>query len=159
MYYYARNGQQFGPHSEEELRGLVANGQVGPNDPVWKQGMQDWAPLRTVIDLGPVAVPPPPPPAPTYAPPAPPAYSAPQAMATAAVHPDAKSRATYVLFGVFLGGLGIHNFYAGYTGRAIAQLLITVLTFWLIVPLIAVGIWVIIEMVTVTKDAKGIPFI
>ena len=28
-----------------------------------------------------------------------------------------------ILFGVFLGGLGIHNFYLGYTKKAVAQLL------------------------------------
>ena len=68
----------------------------------------------------------------------------------------AKSRLTYVLLGVFLGGLGIHNFYAGYTGKAVAQLLITVLTFWLIVTLVAVWIWVIYEVITVKKDAAGL---
>jgi hypothetical protein len=31
-----------------------------------------------------------------------------------------KSRVAYVLLGLFLGGLGIHNFYAGYTGKAVA---------------------------------------
>ena len=69
-----------------------------------------------------------------------------------------KSRTAYVLLGIFLGGLGIHNFYAGYTGKAVAQLLITLLTGWLIIPLIAVGIWVIVEVCTVTKDANGTPF-
>src|SRR5262245_27835588 len=33
-----------------------------------------------------------------------------------------KSRTTYILLGVFLGPLGAHNFYAGYTGRAVGQL-------------------------------------
>ncbi|WMJ84266.1 TM2 domain-containing protein [Oscillospiraceae bacterium LTW-04] len=33
-----------------------------------------------------------------------------------------KSRLAAGLFGIFLGGLGIHNFYLGYTGRAIAQI-------------------------------------
>jgi TM2 domain-containing membrane protein YozV len=68
---------------------------------------------------------------------------------------DSKSRTTYVLLGIFLGGLGIHNFYAGRTGQAVAQLLITLLTGWLIFPLIAVGIWVIVEVCTIRVDAKG----
>ena len=29
----------------------------------------------------------------------------------------ATSKVAYVLLGIFLGGLGIHNFYAGYAGR------------------------------------------
>lgn len=39
-----------------------------------------------------------------------------------------KSKLAAGLFGIFLGALGVHNFYLGYTGKAIAQLLITVLT-------------------------------
>ena len=69
-----------------------------------------------------------------------------------------KNRTTYILLGVFLGGLGIHNFYAGYFGKAIAQLLITLLTFWLIIPYLAVCIWCLIEICIIDKDANGIPF-
>ena len=50
----------------------------------------------------------------------------------------AKQRIVYILLALLLGGLGIHNFYAGHTGRAVAQLLITIFvafTFWLILPL------------------------
>jgi TM2 domain-containing membrane protein YozV len=54
--------------------------------------------------------------------------------------------------------LGIHNFYAGRNGVAVAQLLITVLTCWLLFPLIIVGVWVIIEICTVTTDGKGNKF-
>lgn len=67
-----------------------------------------------------------------------------------------KSRLSYILLGVFLGGLGIHNFYAGYVGRGIAQLLLTLITGWLLFPLIAIGVWVIVEVCTVKKDAKGL---
>ncbi|MBE6389382.1 MAG: TM2 domain-containing protein [Lentisphaerae bacterium] len=69
-----------------------------------------------------------------------------------------KNRTTYILLGVFLGGLGIHNFYAGYFGKAIAQLLISLLTGWLILPYIAVFIWCLIEICTIDKDADGVPF-
>lgn len=67
-----------------------------------------------------------------------------------------KSRLAYILLGLFLGTLGIHNFFAGYTGRGIAQLLITLLTFGFLSPL--VFIWVLIEIITVTKDAQGVDF-
>ena len=69
-----------------------------------------------------------------------------------------KERTVYILLGVFLGALGIHNFYAGYTNKGITQLLITLIAGWLILPYIAVTIWSIIEACTVTKDSKGIPF-
>ncbi len=82
-----------------------------------------------------------------------PIYAQPMVMVT-----PPKSRVAYILLGLFLGGLGIHNFYAGYAGRGVAQLLITIFTFWLIFPILAIGIWVIIEIIVVNKDARGIPF-
>ena len=69
-----------------------------------------------------------------------------------------KSRTSFVVMGLFLGCFGVHNFFAGYTGRAIAQLLITILTGWLILPLFAAWIWTIVEVCTVTNDAQGVPF-
>lgn len=36
-----------------------------------------------------------------------------------------KSKMAAGLLGIFLGGLGVHNFYLGYTGKAVAQLLIS----------------------------------
>ena len=72
---------------------------------------------------------------------------------------SAKSRVAFILLGFFLGGFGIHNFYAGYVGKGIAQLLITLLGAWLIVPWIAVGIWILVELCTVKQDARGVPFI
>ncbi len=68
-----------------------------------------------------------------------------------------KSRLAYILLAVFLGSLGIHNFYAGYTGRGIAQLLISLLSFSLLS--LFVWIWALVEACTVTKDAKDVPFI
>ena len=69
-----------------------------------------------------------------------------------------KNRLTYVVLGIFLGCLGVHNFYAGRTGMAVGQLLITLLTGWLIIPILCVWIWVIIELCTVTKDGSGKAF-
>ena len=67
-----------------------------------------------------------------------------------------KSRLAYILLAIFLGTFGIHNFYAGYTGKGIAQLLISLISFGFLSPL--VFIWAIIEVCTVTKDAQGIDF-
>ncbi len=75
------------------------------------------------------------------------------------IPPVPKSRLAYILLAFFLGGLGIHNFYAGYTGKGIAQLLLVLLTGWLVIPAIAVLIWILVEICTVTKDAKGVPFV
>ena len=68
---------------------------------------------------------------------------------------DSKSKMTAGLLGIFLGGLGIHNFYLGYTGKAIAQIALS-LCFG------AGAIWGFIEGILIlcgkiTKDAKGNP--
>lgn len=67
-----------------------------------------------------------------------------------------KSRTTYIVLGIFLGALGIHNFYAGYTGRAVGQLCLTVLTLGRLG--IVSWIWAIIEVCLVDKDSTGMPF-
>ena len=68
----------------------------------------------------------------------------------------AKSRLVYILLAFFLGELGIHNFYAGHTQKAVIQLVITLLTgcFGIVITLP----WAIIEIFTVTKDGRGVPF-
>lgn len=67
-----------------------------------------------------------------------------------------KSRSTYIVLGIFLGGLGIHNFYAGYTGRAVGQLCLTVLTLGYLA--LVAWIWAIIEICLVTRDSNGLDF-
>jgi len=64
-----------------------------------------------------------------------------------------KSRTTYIVLGIFLGWLGIHNFYAGYTGRAVGQLCLTVLTLG-ILGMVS-WIWAIVEICIVEKDSTG----
>jgi TM2 domain-containing membrane protein YozV len=70
--------------------------------------------------------------------------------------PPPKNRTAFALLGVFLGALGIHNFYAGYNGKAIAQLLITILTCGY--GGIISWVWAIIEICTVSQDSQGVPF-
>ena len=69
-----------------------------------------------------------------------------------------KSRVAYILLGLFLGGLGIHNFYAGRPNRALGQLLTTLLAGWLILPLFAVFIWCIVDICAITTDGDGVRF-
>lgn len=70
----------------------------------------------------------------------------------------AKSRLIYILLALFLGSLGIHNFYAGYTKHGIIKLVLTLCLSWLVVPAIAVFVWCIIEIIKVKADAAGTPF-
>jgi TM2 domain-containing membrane protein YozV len=60
------------------------------------------------------------------------------------------------VFGVLLGGFGVHSFYAGSTKRGLVQLGITLLTFGL--AGFMVWIWAIIDICTITTDHDGIPF-
>jgi TM2 domain-containing membrane protein YozV len=69
----------------------------------------------------------------------------------------AKSRVTFVLLGLFLGCLGIHNFYAGYSGKGIAQLLITVCLGWVFgLGIFITAVWAFIEIIAVNTDANGV---
>jgi hypothetical protein len=77
-------------------------------------------------------------------------------------YPQPKSKLAAGLLGIFLGGLGIHRFYLGYTTIGIVQLLLTVFlgvfTFGL------VGLWGFVEGIMILaganyfrQDAKGMP--
>ena len=57
--------------------------------------------------------------------------------------PNAKSKIVAGFFGIFLGCFGVHNFYLGYTSKAVTELLITVLSCFLLSPISA--IWGLIE--------------
>lgn len=72
--------------------------------------------------------------------------------------PNAKSKMAAGLLGIFLGTFGVHNFYLGHTGKAVAQLLISVLSCFILSPVSAV--WGLIEGIMIlsgstTTDANG----
>ncbi len=69
-----------------------------------------------------------------------------------------RNRLVYILLALFLGGLGIHNFYAGYKKKAIIQLLCVLPGAILFIPAIIEFIWVLVDICTVTKDADGKAF-
>ncbi len=70
-----------------------------------------------------------------------------------------KERVVYVILGIFLGVFGVHNFFAGYTKSAVAQLLITILLGWVIgIGFLITFIWSIVDVVTIAQDADGVPF-
>ena len=139
MWYYEQNGNRIGPVDEVTMRGLIANRTISIDTLVWTNGMANWTPLQQTQLAAGLPVPPPS------------LHSAPQAY-----NGNAKDRIVYVLLAVFIGNLGIHNFYAGYTSRAVTQLLICLLTCG--IGGIATWIWAIIEAVTVEQDANGVRF-
>ena len=73
---------------------------------------------------------------------------------------SAKSKMAAGLLGIFLGSLGVHNFYLGFTGKAIAQLLISILSCGMLSW--ASAIWGLIEGILIltgsmNTDAQGNP--
>jgi TM2 domain-containing membrane protein YozV len=76
-------------------------------------------------------------------------------MGTATLARPRCTRTTYVVLGLLLGGFGAHNFAAGRTKRGLAQLLITTCLFWMVFPVFAVGVWVLVDLLTVRTDVDG----
>ncbi len=146
MWYYEQNGNRIGPVEEATMHGLLANRTLSIDTLVWTDGMPNWTPLQQTQLAAGLPVPPP---MPGNPPPSP--YNA----APIQHHPDAKDRVTYVLLAVLLG-IGIHNFYAGYTTRGIIQLLVSILSCGLL--WFFMWIWAIIEACTVMQDANGVRF-
>ena len=68
-----------------------------------------------------------------------------------------KSRMVYILLALFLGGFGVHNFYAGYRSRAVASLVCCVIPPCCgVTGIIAtIGLW--IDIFTMKCDAAGRP--
>lgn len=56
-WHFVRNGEQHGPVTEDALRAMLASGQVGPTDLVWKDGMEQWQEARSVSGLVPASLP------------------------------------------------------------------------------------------------------
>ena len=67
-----------------------------------------------------------------------------------------KSRTAYIVLGIFLGAFGAHNFYAGYAGKAVGQLCLTLLSFFYLA--VAAWLWAVIEICIVDTDSAGVKF-
>lgn len=67
-----------------------------------------------------------------------------------------KSRTSFVVLGIFLGAFGAHNFYAGYTGKAVAQLCLTILSFFYLA--VISWVWAVIEICSIDKHSAGVSF-
>ena len=141
------DGKTYGPYTVDELLQHRNDGRVGVTAQLCPEGGTTWIPATAVLEFRPSAGVPPtvPPPAPPFAP---------------NVDPLAKSKIAAGILGILLGALGVHNFYLGYTGKGIAQLLITVLTCgW---GSIFSGIWGLIEGIliltgSINVDGSGRP--
>lgn len=79
-----------------------------------------------------------------------------------------KSKMAAGLLAIFLGSYGIHNFYLGYTKKAVTQLVITLVGYLLccvvigIIPVVGVAIWALVEGImiltgSINVDGNGMP--
>lgn len=82
--------------------------------------------------------------------------------------PDAKSKLVAGLLAIFLGTFGVHNFYLGYTGKAVTQLVLSIVGILLccvvvgVFIVMGVGIWGLVEGIMILTgkidtDGKGNP--
>lgn len=67
-----------------------------------------------------------------------------------------KSKIIAGILGILLGGFGAHNFYLGYTTKAVIQLLMTILSAGLLA--IVSGTWGLIEGILILVSQEGTPW-
>lgn len=86
---------------------------------------------------------------------------------------DQKSKVAAGLLGIFLGSFGVHNFYLGYTNKAVGQLVGTIVGYILCIIFIGffivvgIQIWALVEGILILSaqpgsqpwgvDARGVP--
>ncbi len=70
--------------------------------------------------------------------------------------PVPKNRTTFIVLGALLGAFGAHNFYAGYRGKGVIQLAITLLTVGFGSPMS--WVWAVIDICTINRDSNGLQF-
>jgi TM2 domain-containing membrane protein YozV len=164
MYYLVVNGQKTGPYTAQEIQQMLRQNAIGYETQFWKSGMPSWEAIGSHRNLFEISYAQPQQQQSYQQPQYQQQYQQQQSISTYNQQPlviqpiiisSSKSRVAFILLGLFLGGLGIHNFYAGYSGKGITQLLLNLFLFWTIVVPIGVGIWVLIEVITVNTDSYG----
>ena len=66
-----------------------------------------------------------------------------------------KSKIAAGLLGILFGSLGVHNFYLGNTGKAVAQLLLTLIGWIVLIGPVIAGIWGLIEGILILTSSTG----
>ena len=60
-WYYLSGSESVGPIAVSDLRAAISQGTITPETLVWKEGLEGWAPVRSMPDISRVTTPPPPP--------------------------------------------------------------------------------------------------
>lgn len=110
------DGRQYGPIGADQIRQWFAEKRVNAHTLVQGEGSADWKPLISFPEFASIF---------QVAPPAP---------ATFGHNPRASNKIVAGVFGILLGGLGIHKFILGYTGAGLVMLLISILSCGILYP-------------------------
>ena len=51
QWFYAKDGRQLGPVSSADMRRLAEQGVLGPDDLIWREGLEDWVPASRIKNL------------------------------------------------------------------------------------------------------------
>jgi TM2 domain-containing membrane protein YozV len=112
------DGQQYGPVNAEEIRRWIAGNRVKAQTLAQMEGASEWKSLGSFPEFASElkVVPPPMVPPPT-------------------ITSRASGKIPAGIFGILLGSLGIHKFILGYTGAGLVMLLVTVLSCFILSPI------------------------
>jgi TM2 domain-containing membrane protein YozV len=114
------DGRPYGPATAEDIRRWMAENRVNAQTSVQMEGSQDWKPLGSFSEFAselkvvpPLIAPPP-----------------------SNIASRASNKIPAGICGILLGGLGIHKFILGYTGAGVIMLLVTVLSCFILWPIL-----------------------
>ena len=116
------DGRQYGPASADNIRQWIAENRVNAQTLLLAEGATEWKPLGTFPEFAgetklttpPVITPPP------------------------AASARASSKIAAGICGILLGTFGIHKFVLGYTGAGLIMLLVTLLSCFMLSPVLSV---------------------
>jgi TM2 domain-containing membrane protein YozV len=115
------DGQPYGPASADQLKRWIIERRVNGQTLAQPEGAAEWRPLSSFPEFA------------NNLTPAPPLQG--QAATPAAVANRASTKIAAGVCGILLGSLGIHKFILGYTGAGLIMLLVTVLSCFILSPL------------------------
>lgn len=114
------DGKQYGPIGAEEVRRWFAENRVNAQTLAQAEHLPEWRPLYSFPEFAAEVKAAPP----TIAP------------WPASVTPLASNKIAAGLCGILLGALGVHKFILGYTGAGLTMLLLSVLSCFMLAPII-----------------------
>jgi TM2 domain-containing membrane protein YozV len=111
------DGQQYGPIGADQIRQWIAEKRANTHTLAQSEGSTEWKPLISFPEF-------------TFI-----FQAAPPSYIATGSNPRASNKIVAGIFGILLGGLGIHKFILGYTGAGLVALLISILSCGILYPL------------------------